>query len=297
MLPKIRIPKATERTKKGLLFILILGSFISNALLYYDKVLENNKLLLEIESQQEQVSIFQKILLAERGKSTSLSQSLQVEKENNDHIVAQIETISSSVGVLEKLSKTDSELLKKYSKVYFLNENYIPQKLTDIDPQYLLQKNKVSKIHTDVWPHLQKMMDDASSTGLSLLVLSAYRSFGEQASLKSNYSVTYGSGANKFSADQGYSEHQLGTTIDFTNIKNGVVLSGFDKTPEYKWLMENAYRYGFIISYPKENRYYIFEPWHWRYVGIDLATRIHNDNTYFYSLDQRNIDSYLVNLF
>jgi hypothetical protein len=119
----------------------------------------------------------------------------------------------------------------------------------------------------------------------------------EQASLKSAYTTSYGSGANKFSADQGYSEHQLGTTLDFNTTKRSSVLSGFDKTPEYKWLTENAYKYGFVISYPKENKYYIYEPWHWRFVGISLATRIHDDNTYLYALDQRDIDTYLINLF
>jgi D-alanyl-D-alanine carboxypeptidase len=87
--------------------------------------------------------------------------------------------------------------------------------------------------------------------------------------LKSQYRVTYGAGtANSFSADQGYSEHQLGTTVDFTTPKVGGTLTGFDKTDSYKWLQNNAYKYGFILSYPSSNGYYIFEPWHWRFVGL-----------------------------
>ncbi|MFA6274340.1 MAG: D-alanyl-D-alanine carboxypeptidase family protein, partial [Candidatus Paceibacterota bacterium] len=77
---------------------------------------------------------------------------------------------------------------------------------------------------------------------------------------------------------------------------NGSLID-FDKTPEYTWLLENAYKYGFIISYPAGNTYYKFEPWHWRFVGINLATKLHNDNVYFYDTDQRIIDSYLVSLF
>ncbi|MFZ2522764.1 MAG: M15 family metallopeptidase, partial [Minisyncoccia bacterium] len=209
----------------------------------------------------------------------------------------QIQNLAGTVGVLEKLSQTDSELLKKYSKVYFLNENYNPEGLSSIDPIYLIQKEKTTQINSKVLPYLYKMLADATEQGVDLKILSAYRSFKEQGSLKSTYTVTYGTGANKFSADQGYSEHQLGTTLDFTNTKNGAVINGFDKTAEYKWLQDNAYKYGFVLSYPKENTYYVFEPWHWRYVGINLATRIHNDNTYFYALDQRNIDSYLIDLF
>lgn len=294
-------PTPNEKTKKGLLFLIIVGCFISNVLLTRDFLMSYQTKEVELQNQLDQQYVTLTALLdnlsKERNKSISLENNLKAEKESNEMIKNQVETISSSVGVLEKLSKTDSELLKKYSKIYFLNENYKPLKLTYIDPKYLIQPTKQTQIHSDVWPHLQKMMDDANASGLDLKVLSAYRSFETQAALKNTYTVTYGTGANKFSADQGYSEHQLGTTLDFNITKNASVLTGFDKTNEYKWLQDNAYKYGFVVSYPKENKYYIFEPWHWRYVGINLATRIHNDNTYFYSLDQRDIDGYLVNLF
>ena len=129
-------------------------------------------------------------------------------------------------------------------------------------------------------------------------MVSAYRSFGEQAALKSSYKVTYGAGtANSFSADQGYSEHQLGTTIDFTTGYLGANFAGFDKSDAYAWLLDNAYKYGFIISYPKTNAYYTYEPWHWRFVGKKLARYLHTTNERFYDLDQRTIDSYLITIF
>jgi D-alanyl-D-alanine carboxypeptidase len=297
MLHKLRIPKATERTKKWMLFLIILGSFITNGLVFKD-MSDYTKVLEKISKEQElTITSFQKRLALEKDKSSSLENNLKTEQQNNQAIRTQIDTITSTVGVLEKLKNTDPELLKKYSKVYFLNENYKPKDLFNIDPKYLLQKDKPAQINIAVWPHLQQMLEDSISNGMDIKILSAYRSFEEQTSLKSNYKITYGSGANKFSADQGYSEHQLGTTLDFTTTKDGATLTGFEKTNEYTWLVNNAYRYGFIISYPKENSYYIFEPWHWRYVGINLATRIHNDKTYFYSLEQRDIDGYLINLF
>ncbi len=143
-----------------------------------------------------------------------------------------------------------------------------------------------------------KLLESANTEGITIQVISAYRSFGTQAYLKSSYKVTYGIGtANKFSADQGYSEHQLGTTVDFTNPKTGANFVGFEKTDAYSWLQANAHKYGFILSYPKQNTFYSFEPWHWRFVGIELATKLHEENNYFYSLDQRVIDEYLINLF
>lgn len=209
----------------------------------------------------------------------------------------QIGSISSTVGTLEKLSQTDEELLKKYSKVYFLNENYYPARLTEIDKEFLYPGSTNTMIHTDVWPHLRELLISARNNGIDLLAASAFRSFQAQSSLKSAYTVTYGTGANRFSADQGYSEHQLGTALDFGTTKSGAANDKFATDPAYKWLENNAYRYGFILSYPKNNAYYKYEPWHWRYVGVKLATRLHDDGKYFYDLDQREIDQYLVDLF
>ena len=132
-----------------------------------------------------------------------------------------------------------------------------------------------------------------------MYAFSAYRSFAEQRALKGDYTVTYGAGtANSFSADQGYSEHQLGTAVDFTNIKTGSSLTiKFGTTDSYQWLTANAYKYGFTLSYPENNYYYQFEPWHWRFVGVKLATMLHDTNKHFYDLSQRDIDQYLINIF
>src|SRR3989344_4095811 len=167
----------------------------------------------------------------------------------------QINEIKSVVNILEKLRKTDEELLQKYSKVYFLNENYIPANLVEIDLKYLYDKNQPSRIHTNVEPHLYNLFENASSSGVSIKIISAYRSFGVQAVLKSNYKMIYGYGSNKFSADQGYSEHQLGTTIDVSTPAIGASFLEFETTVAYKWLIENAHKYGFTLSYPKKNTY------------------------------------------
>ena len=210
----------------------------------------------------------------------------------------QVNDISSTVGTLEKLSQTDKQLLEKYSKVFFLNEHYIPASLVAISDQYLSNKKTPQQIQGQVSSYLNRLLESASDNGIQLQIASAYRSFSEQASLKSQYKVTYGAGtANQFSADQGYSEHQLGTTVDFTTTKVGPGLTGFEKDPAYNWLVENAYKYGFILSYPKGNTYYKYEPWHWRFVGVALARMLHAENKNFYDLDQREIDKYLINLF
>jgi len=249
------------------------------------------------KSVQERIAVYENLEEANGSRVNLLAKVREDEKIINA-FQGQISDIGTTVGTLKKLSETDKELLKKYSKVYFLNENYIPLKLTEIDKTFLFEKDKVLRIHTDVWPYLEKMLGDAKTDSMDILIASAFRSFGEQASLKSGYAFVYGAGsANQFSANQGYSEHQLGTTVDFTTEKNGANFSAFKTSETYDWLLENAYKYGFVLSYPENNTYYKFEPWHWRFVGTSLAKTLRNENQNFYDLDQRKIDSYLINIF
>lgn len=234
--------------------------------------------------------------------TTSLGNAIQQEKQNVQEqlggVQDQVGVIGGAVTDLKKLSKTDPELLAKYSKVFFLSDNYAPARLIQIPPAYEYNEKKTLQIIPEVLPYLKKMLDQAKADGVALYVDSAYRSFSTQSALKGQYTFTYGAGtANSFSADQGYSEHQLGTTVDLITTGTGGVLDGFSHTPAYKWVVANAYRYGFILSYPQNNGYYVFEPWHWRFVGVKLATDLHNSNTYFYTMDQRTIDTYLISLF
>lgn len=227
-----------------------------------------------------------------------LQSRLQGETIRNDEYNQQVQTLAYTVGQLEKLSKTDRELLAKYSNVYFLSENFVPSPLLAIDEQFLARKASEMQIHGNIKLKLEHMMQEARSDGAPLLVLSAYRSFGTQAGLKSSYSVTYGKGtANQFSADQGYSEHQLGSTVDFTSPEAPESLAAFEASPGFAWLQQHAHEYGFVLSYPKGNKYFTYEPWHWRYVGVELAKRLHAEGATFYSLDQREINTYLVRIF
>ena len=227
----------------------------------------------------------------------SFNLKYNLEKERMDSFSSQISSIQGTVGTLEKLSQTDPELLKKYSKVYFLNENYIPETFVKIEPKYTYNSTEDYLFYSKVWPFLQDLMIVAENDKIDIKIISAYRSFGIQSGLKSSYKMIYGSGANQFSADQGYSEHQLGTTLDFTTSEIGATFSGFEETPTYQWLLVNAYKYGFVLSYPEDNQYYQFEPWHWRFVGRGLANKLHEEGKKFYDLDQREIDQYLISFF
>jgi LAS superfamily LD-carboxypeptidase LdcB len=254
-------------------------------------------------AQRDNMSLME-LLGDERGTNDILSKNLEDQFSKNVALESQVvnisgmvQDISGTVGTLQKLSQTDKELLKKYSKVYFLSENYIPSRLVALESAYLLDASVPKEIHAGLEPFLQDMMRSASSTGIDLRIVSAYRSFDEQMSVKTGYKMLYGSGANQFSADQGYSEHQLGTTLDFTTPKLKILSTQFDKDAAYAWLLENAHRFGFVLSYPKGNSYYQYEPWHWRFVGVALATKLHGEGKHFYDLTQREIDTYLVSIF
>lgn len=252
----------------------------------------------ELETASSTIALLAEELSLTSEELEEIEDDYRKEKNRNEEFEDQIKEIAGTVGDLDKLSKTDEELLQKYSKVYFLNEHFIPEKIVEIEKPYLYNETLTKHIHAKVEPYLTEMLDDALDDGVKIWVVSSYRSFNEQAYLKGSYTVTYGSGANAFSADQGYSEHQLGTTLDFTTegIGGGLV-TAFEDTPAFAWLEDNAHKYGFTLSYPKNNAYYVYEPWHWRFVGEDLASDLHDDGKTFYDWDQRKIDSYLIKIF
>jgi D-alanyl-D-alanine carboxypeptidase len=272
------------------LTLLLLAALGGLGYQYYILYLANN-------SYASQVAKLSEELATATSTNQQLNDAYTQEQARNDAFERQIDDLNGTVDTLDKLAKTDPQLLAKYSKVYFLNENYTPASLDDIPKEDTFDKTKVYEFHNQALPHLEDMIEDAKDDDIDLLVLSAYRSFSTQASLKTGYKVTYGSGANAFSADQGYSEHQLGTTVDFTVPALAGGLTGFDKTEAFAWLTKRAHRYGFVLSYPANNTFYVFEPWHWRYVGKKLATDLHNDDQHFYDLDQRDINKYLIDLF
>lgn len=270
---------------------------------YQNYTLNQSKVALEIEltnTKQDFASTTEK-LGADIEAFRNLLVTTQGEKVNAEQEALKqqqaLDAMSNTLGLYQKLANTDREILAKYSKVYFLNELYTPKYSVTIPISYTLEPQKEKMISVDVWPFLKKMLDDAQLANVDLKIISAFRSFDTQTTLKSGYKVTFGSGASTFSADQGYSEHQLGTTVDFTTVKLGLDNTAFAKTASYTWLVDNAYKYGFILSYPKGNTYYIFEPWHWRFVGKALAQRLHDEKKNFYDMPQRDINEYLLTLY
>ena len=299
----------------GIIFVILIGAIIYLVIQSKARMENINALEGEVSHLDKSNDLLTETLATERELASStireLSNRLSLtaeelediekdyrkERDKNDEFEDQIEDLSGTLEILDKLSKTDAELLQKYSRTYFLNENFVPLKLTKIKDKYVMEGKDSQYFHGDAIDFLEDMLDAAKRAGHDIKVISAYRSFDEQVAVKGQYTQIYGSGANAFSADQGYSEHQLGTTLDIVDVDTRISTTDFANTEAYEWLLKNAYRYGFVLSYPEGNDFYIFEPWHWRFVGEDLARDLNRKDAEFYEWDQRKIDEYLVKIF
>ncbi len=168
----------------------------------------------------------------------------------------------------------DTILVNKYN---YLEEDYIPDNLEDISSKYALANKQMVKNAKEAF---EQMASDAKKESLSIIAMSAYRSYDYQVNLYNNYAKTDGKEkADTYSGRPGYSEHQTGLAVDVYNGKTKY--TEFHTTKEFTWMQNNAYKYGFILRFPKDKTKetgYEYESWHYRYVGIDIATYIHNNN-------------------
>lgn len=124
-----------------------------------------------------------------------------------------------------------------------------------------------------------KMYRAAAKKGLGLVLQSGYRSYASQVSVYNGWVASIGKkAADLQSARPGYSEHQTGLSVDIASATAGCTIqSCFAGTPEGKWLKRNAWKFGWHLRYPKgktDITGYKYEPWHWRYVGVDLAAEL-----------------------
>src|SRR5215203_2113701 len=126
--------------------------------------------------------------------------------------------------------------------------------------------------------HLARLVESAAADREKLVVASAYRSYEEQQHSHERLISVFGADAQGMSAAPGHSQHQLGTAVDFTNAAAGYKLGmPFARTSAYRWLEHHAWEYGFVLAYPRgeeERTGYRWEPWHYRYVGVEDAKRL-----------------------
>ncbi|MFC7680554.1 D-alanyl-D-alanine carboxypeptidase family protein [Paenibacillus sp. GCM10028914] len=161
-----------------------------------------------------------------------------------------------------------------------LPDGYEPPDLTEPNvPFSFNEAHEKRKMRKEAAEALEKLFAAADSEGIELRAVSGYRSYERQKSVYENHVATKGEAeASRISAVPGTSEHQTGLTIDVSSPSAGNALEqSFGQTKEGIWLADNAPKYGFIIRYPEGKEGitgYVYEPWHIRYVGEDLAPDI-----------------------
>lgn len=167
------------------------------------------------------------------------------------------------------------------NKINQLPLDFIPGSLVKPDVPFSFSGEDEKKYMVeDAALALEKLFDAALEEEIELVAVSGYRSFERQEAVYNYWVSIYGvEETDKFSARPGHSEHQTGLTMDVSCESLDYNLEySFGNLPEGEWLKNNAYKYGFIIRYPEyktEVTGYNYEPWHIRYLGLDIAGKVY----------------------
>lgn len=168
---------------------------------------------------------------------------------------------------------------------HYLDENYKPDSLATFTKDYCYEDQRAFSPAVSAFIAMQQ--ECKKQTGAHLMVNSAYRSYEDQKG-------TFKRNDKRYVAHPGFSEHQTGLAIDATSLQHPEKWS-FGESKEGVWMRENCHKYGFILRYPEKQSHimgYSYEPWHLRYVGKEVAKRVHDegitfDEYYAFYLDNR----------
>ena len=185
---------------------------------------------------------------------------------------------------LELNTNEDLGMLMNVNKFYTLSETYRPENLKNIDLTYAYDEEGKNKLIDYAYDKFLELWQAANDQGFYLMVTSSYRDYESQKEIYDYRVSTWGERkADETAARPGHSEHQTGLVIDMTS-KTEPLADSFTDSKAYKWLKGNAYKYGFIERYPEGKTYltgYNPESWHWRYVGLEAAKTMHDEDITF----------------
>lgn len=192
-----------------------------------------------------------------------------------------------------KEANLNKDYLILVNKYYYLKDDYSPSDLVIISSKYAWGENGSKETRQITLNAYLNMYESAKNDGIDLMINSSYRTYENQQTVYKKYEDREGTiYADEIAARPGHSEHQTGLALDIFSKTNSNTKT-FKDSEAYKWLLDNSYKYGFILRYPEDKEYltgFSFESWHYRYVGIEAATYIYNnditfDEYYAYFLD------------
>lgn len=211
----------------------------------------------------------------EVGEQTSNEEDKGTEKKEEEIIVEEKEPEQPSE---EEENKVDN---RQYIEGQPLpTEPTFVEGILIVNKHYPLPKDYAPGENTEARNAYDNMATDAKEVGFELVAFSTYRSFEYQQTLYDRYVAQNGQeSADRFSARPGYSEHQTGLAFDIgeKGQEHLWLKEEFGETEVGKWLVDNAHKYGFILRFPKDKEHitgYMYESWHFRYLGIDLAQKV-----------------------
>lgn len=262
-----------------MIFLLLFGICLT----FITKKYEKNFISRENAEVVKNYSVFEKIKCYKKENRERYLRYYEKHKSlSYDDIVIRV-NIGLDYGFYDYIGKTNikKDTLMLTNKYLKLEEDYIPNDLEEIKKEYFINGNRdVRYLRKEAREAFEKLSSDSIKNNTPVFGQSAYRSYEKQKHLYDKAVNNYGKEkADLDTSRPGHSEHQTGLTIDVSSTKKGNMLS-FENTNSFNWMKDNCYKYGFILRYPKNKEQihgYIYEAWHYRYVGKKVAKDMHDN--------------------
>lgn len=247
-----------------------------------DKLKDENKdYLLTLPYNKEYIDLIKQKYFIE----DNIKEYIEYKNEDKYPLIDVIALVNTNAykGWYKDTRKTDISkgILMLTNKIYSLDSSYNSDDMIIVSKMYSYGDNQI--LTKEAYEAFIKMFKSAKEQNLTLIINSSFRSYEDQEEIYEYYKSIKGEEyADSIAAKAGFSEHQTGLAIDIQTY--GSSAKTFEEFDEFKWLQDNAYKYGFILRYPKDKEYitgYDYESWHYRYVGLDAAQYIHDNNITF----------------
>ena len=229
---------------------------------------------------REKVKYIEEFLSVDYAKLENLDRYVEYQDKENDDAETTVLYVNMD---FDKEDYVDPLVIDEFDDYVLVNKHrqlsseYVPDDLVTIDEEYVKSDEEI-EIERNVAKAFYDMAEAASKEGLELMVSSGYRSYKDQEEITNTYLELYGQNyVDNYVAKPGFSEHQTAMSLDIASKS----VNTFVNSDEYTWMMDNAYKYGFILRYPKSKEDitgYKCEAWHYRYVGKKIAKYIKENN-------------------